>query len=100
LAIGSSKPDAVARLSEQLGALVDFADLAGALLGRQLADRGVARRMHAEIEGVIEEHAFASVFQPIVDLRNGLTIGYEALTRFADGAPPDRRFGRCSRSRP
>ena len=93
LAIGSSKPDAVARLSEQLGALVDFADLAGALLGRQLADRGVARRMHAEIEGVIEERAFAPVFQPIVDLRNGLTIGYEALTRFADGAAPDRRFG-------
>jgi len=93
LAIGSSKPDAVARLSEQLGALVDFADLAGALLGRQLADRGVARRMHAEIEGVIEERAFAPVFQPIGDLRNGLTIGYEALTRFADGAAPDRRFG-------
>ena len=93
LAIGSSRPDAVAQLSEQLGALVDFADLAGALLGRQLGDRGVARRMHAEIEGVIGERAFAPVFQPIVDLRNGVPIGFEALTRFADGAAPDRRFG-------
>jgi EAL domain-containing protein (putative c-di-GMP-specific phosphodiesterase class I) len=93
LVIGSSKRDGVAQLSEQLGALVDFADLAGALLGRQLADRGVARRMHTDLEGVIEKRAFAPVFQPIVDLRNGLTIGYEALTRFADGAAPDRRFG-------
>jgi EAL domain-containing protein (putative c-di-GMP-specific phosphodiesterase class I) len=83
----------VARLSEQLGALVDFADLAGALLGPQLTDRGVARRIHAEIEGIIEERAFATVFQPIVDMRTGLTIGYEALTRFTDGAAPDRRFG-------
>jgi PAS domain S-box-containing protein len=93
LVVGSSKPDAVARLSEQLGALVDFADLAGALLGRQLADREDTRRRHAEIEGVIEEHAFAPVFQPIVDLRNGVTVGYEALTRFADGVAPERRFG-------
>jgi PAS domain S-box-containing protein len=93
LAIGSQRPDAVAQLSGQLGALVDFADLAGALLGRQLADRGVARRMRAEIDGVIRERAFAPVFQPIVDLRNGRTVGYEALTRFADRTPPDRRFG-------
>jgi PAS domain S-box-containing protein len=92
LAIGTSKPDGVARLSELLGALVDFADLAGALLGRQLADRSITRRMHGEIEEVIAERTFAPVFQPIVDLRNDLTIGYEALTRFADGAPPDRRF--------
>lgn len=93
LTIGSSRPDGVARLSEQLGALVDFADLAGALLGPQLTDRGVARRIHAEIQGIIEERAFAPVFQPIVDMRTGLTIGYEALTRFSDGAAPDRRFG-------
>ena len=93
LAIASSKPDAVARLSEQLGALVDFADLAGALLGRQLADRGEVRRLHDEIKGVIDQRAFAPVFQPIVDLRNGRIIGYEALTRFADGTAPDRRFG-------
>ncbi len=93
LTIGSSRPDGVARLSEQLGALVDFADLAGALLGPQLTDRGVARRIHAEIEGIIEERAFTPVFQPIVDMRTGLTIGYEALTRFADGGAPDRRFG-------
>ena len=81
LGIGSSKPDAVAQLSEQLGALVDFADLAGALLGRQLGDRSTVRRLRAEIEGVIEDRAFARVFQRIVDLRNGLTLGYEALTQ-------------------
>jgi len=93
LAVGSSHPDGVARLSEQLGALVDFADLAGAVLGRQLADRSVARRMRDEIERVIEERAFSPVFQPIVDVSNGRTIGFEALTRFSDGTPPERRFG-------
>ena len=92
LAIGSSKPDAVTQLSAQLGALVDFADLAGALLGPQLGDRRIIRRLRADIQRVIDEQAFSLVFQPIVDLRNGLTIGYEALTRFADRTRPDRRF--------
>jgi PAS domain S-box-containing protein len=96
LVIGSSKPDAVAQLSAQLGALVDFADLAGALLGPQLADRTTARRLRAEIEGIIDDRAFSPVFQPIVDLQTGVTVGYEALTRFADGSRPQRRFGEAS----
>jgi EAL domain-containing protein (putative c-di-GMP-specific phosphodiesterase class I) len=32
------------------------------------------------------------VFQPIVDLRRGTIVGYEALTRFTDGVAPDVRF--------
>jgi PAS domain S-box-containing protein len=92
LVIGSGNRDAVAQLSEQLGALVDFADLASALLGRQLAERSVTRGIRSEIERLIEGRAFAPVFQPIIDRKNGQTIGYEALTRFADGTSPDRRF--------
>jgi EAL domain-containing protein (putative c-di-GMP-specific phosphodiesterase class I) len=38
------------------------------------------------------------VFQPIVDLRSGVLDGYEALTRFTDGTPPDVMFALAARS--
>jgi len=44
------------------------------------------------IESTIEAGAFGPVYQPIVDLSTGTAIGYEALTRFADGTRPDQMF--------
>jgi EAL domain-containing protein (putative c-di-GMP-specific phosphodiesterase class I) len=41
---------------------------------------------------VIDRAEFTTVFQPQVDLATGAVVGYEALTRFADGTPPDRRI--------
>ena len=38
------------------------------------------------------QRAFSSVFQPIVDMTSGAVLGYEALTRFVDGTPPDAAF--------
>jgi EAL domain-containing protein (putative c-di-GMP-specific phosphodiesterase class I) len=35
-----------------------------------------------------EEFTFFTVFQPISDLESGAVVGYEALTRFADGSSP------------
>jgi len=32
------------------------------------------------------------VLQPIVEMANGEVLGYEALTRFSDGTPPDQVF--------
>jgi EAL domain-containing protein (putative c-di-GMP-specific phosphodiesterase class I) len=37
-----------------------------------------------------EEFTFFTVFQPISDLVFGEVVGYEALTRFADGSSPQR----------
>ncbi len=62
-----------------------------------LAPALVARREHAEkrrrIAATIASAAFRPVFQPIVDLATGTIAGYEALTRFDDGARPDVTFG-------
>ena len=80
------------QLSGQLGAIVDFADLAGALLGRRVGDTQEGRRLRTVIQRVITERAFSTVFQPIVDISRGSTLGYEALTRFTDGVAPDLRF--------
>jgi EAL domain-containing protein (putative c-di-GMP-specific phosphodiesterase class I)/cellulose synthase/poly-beta-1,6-N-acetylglucosamine synthase-like glycosyltransferase len=37
-----------------------------------------------------EEFNFFTVFQPIFELESGQVVGYEALTRFADGTRPER----------
>jgi EAL domain-containing protein (putative c-di-GMP-specific phosphodiesterase class I)/cellulose synthase/poly-beta-1,6-N-acetylglucosamine synthase-like glycosyltransferase len=37
-----------------------------------------------------EEFTFFTVFQPIFDLQSEEVVGYEALTRFADGSSPQR----------
>jgi PAS domain S-box-containing protein len=92
LAVSSAQDDATTQLSGQLGAIVDFANIAGALLGRRLGDGRESRRHRAVTERIIAEGAFRPVFQPIVDLSRGRTVGFEALTRFADGVAPDIRF--------
>ena len=46
---------------------------------------------------MIRRAAFAPVFQPIVDLQSGRALGYEALTRFADGTRPDLVFAQAAR---
>jgi EAL domain-containing protein (putative c-di-GMP-specific phosphodiesterase class I) len=54
--------------------------------------RWESARTRARIENVVAGAAFHTVFQPMVDLATGEPIGYEALTRFDDGTPPDRVF--------
>jgi EAL domain-containing protein (putative c-di-GMP-specific phosphodiesterase class I)/CheY-like chemotaxis protein len=79
-------------LVEHLPAVVEYAAVAGAVIGPQLAsgvDRAHARR---EIEAIIEQQALRIVFQPVVGLARSEVVGFEALTRFEDGMPSDRRF--------
>jgi EAL domain-containing protein (putative c-di-GMP-specific phosphodiesterase class I) len=59
--------------------------------------RWESARTRARIENVVAGAAFHPVFQPIVDLATGEPIGYEALTRFDDGTPPDRVFAEARR---
>jgi EAL domain-containing protein (putative c-di-GMP-specific phosphodiesterase class I) len=51
----------------------------------------------ARIETIIRERAFGTVFQPIVQLDSMVVVGYEALSRFHDGTPPDLCFSEAAR---
>jgi PAS domain S-box-containing protein len=82
--------------TESLAALVEFANLASALVGRDVADRKHARRARERIRRIIDGRNFHPVFQPIVDMKQGKTIGYEGLTRFADGVPPEAVFAEAT----
>ncbi len=92
LMVGGSSEIAAPELTELLPAITEFAGLAGALLAPGISGRLGYRQARATMLGVIAQRAFRPVFQPIVDLANGNTMGYEALTRFDDGADPNTRF--------
>jgi EAL domain-containing protein (putative c-di-GMP-specific phosphodiesterase class I) len=92
LAVGSSARDGLAQLTGRLPEIGQIATLASALLAPSLQGRIAADDLSARIRKIIEAKAFWPVFQPIVALESGDLIGYEALTRFDDGLPPDLRF--------
>ena len=83
-------------LSESLPALVEFADLAAALIGRDVAERTEASLARGHIQAIIANSDFEPVFQPIVDVEKKAVFGYEGLTRFADGVSPDIRFAEAA----
>ncbi len=83
-------------MAEYLPAIVEFGELAGALIGPVAMERTAVREVRLRIQAVLSESAFHPVYQPIVDLARGRTVGYEALTRFHDDAPPDVRFGEAA----
>lgn len=83
-------------LASRVADILEFCAIAGALLGPLLgAARGRAA-IRDGIQQVIERRAMRPVFQPIVELDGGRIIGHEALTRFSDGTPPDRRFAEAA----
>ena len=82
--------------AEALPALIEFADLAGALIGRDMADRAEMGRSRDHIASIISHRAFKSVFQPIVDLALDAIVGYEGLTRFTDGSDPEITFAEAA----
>ena len=60
-------------------------------------DAAPVREAEARIRGIVQDHAFHAVFQPIVDLGAGAVVGHEALTRFDAGLDPAEVFGTASR---
>lgn len=97
LLIASTRTGAELDLAERLPALVECAAVAGALLGPQVRSRNVRTLGEARIRAIITDRAFLPVFQPIVELAGRTVVGYEALTRFADGSRPDEVFAAAAR---
>ena len=81
-----------------LAAVIDFAAVLGAAVGASLAARAASQAEDRRLRRMVTDVEFAAVFQPIVELESRAIVGYEALTRFDDGTPPDVRFAEASRA--
>jgi PAS domain S-box-containing protein len=92
VALGTRDPIAAMQMAERLPAAIEFAAAARSLIAGPLAARAVQTASRLRIEAIIATNAFEPLFQPIVDLKTGGAIGYEALTRFHDGTRPDLVF--------
>jgi PAS domain S-box-containing protein len=96
--IGSHDPLTAQSLVEHVPALATFASLLGAQLVPMLEGRRREADDKSAIRAILDASAFGPFFQPIVDLHTGAVVGYEALTRFADGVPPGVRFAAAARA--
>jgi EAL domain-containing protein (putative c-di-GMP-specific phosphodiesterase class I) len=86
------------RILNRLADLSEVAEVMGGFLA-PIADQGAAEVMlQRKVQRIIEERAFTPQFQPIVRLDDRRTVGFEALTRFADGVPPDVHFQEAERA--
>ncbi|MDP9325059.1 MAG: EAL domain-containing protein, partial [Candidatus Dormibacteraeota bacterium] len=90
--IGTTDPAFARILVERVPHLVDFNSAPTALLAERLHGYRVDAGMRTAIREVIERQTFHPVFQPIVELASGEVVGYEALTRFDGGQPPELAF--------
>jgi len=88
--VATRDPAFVRHLVDRLPVVSEFAATASALLSAQIEAGHHEVRAREHIGQVLAEHGFRPVFQPIVDLASGEPVGFEALTRFTDGTPPDR----------
>lgn len=91
LAVGTARAEP-AELEQRLPSILEFGAVATALLAGPLTDKRASVRRQAEIWSTIAGRRFDPVFQPIVELRSGRVVGFEALTRFHDGGSPAERF--------
>ena len=74
----------------------DIAAVCDALLGPTLAGWEELAFQRSELLVALATRTFSPTFQPIVDLGSGAAVGYELLTRFDDGAEPQRRFAEAA----
>jgi EAL domain-containing protein (putative c-di-GMP-specific phosphodiesterase class I)/CheY-like chemotaxis protein len=86
------------RILNRLADLAEVAEVMGGFLA-PIADLGAAEVfLRRHVKRVIEDGSFAPRFQPIVRLDDRRVVGFEALTRFADGVAPDIHFQEAERA--
>ncbi len=96
LGVGGGPTPTPARKARLLAAAIDYASILSIVAGPALASRRDRAGLRARLEEVLAEREFGPVFQPIVELESHAIVGYEALTRFTDGTPPDLRFSEAA----
>ena len=99
LNIGAESEGPLPTLGQQaklMAAAIDYASILTAVAGPALADRREAVEVRARLERDLAARAFHPVFQPIVALETRAVVGFEALTRFDDGTPPNLRFAEAA----
>jgi EAL domain-containing protein (putative c-di-GMP-specific phosphodiesterase class I)/CheY-like chemotaxis protein len=81
-----------------LAATIDYAGVAGAILGSGLISRGHESEARGRLADVLAQRRFHPVFQPVLALKDRRVVGFEALTRFDDETPADLRFAEAARA--
>ena len=84
-------------IARRMPLFLEVADVTAALLSADFQADQEQMRARASLEAIIAGQAFTPHFQPLVSLADRAVVGYEALTRFADGTPPDIRFAEAER---
>lgn len=89
--------DGVGGFARRLPLFLELADAVAAMVRPGLQAGEARLQAAAYLESIIATRAFTPYFQAVVCLADRAILGYEALTRFADGVPPDVRFAEATR---
>jgi PAS domain S-box-containing protein len=92
LVIGTFDERFARTLVETMPGLISFSATSSGLLAERLHALQREAELRGTLRAVLASRSFHPVFQPIVDLESGATVGYEALTRFESGQRPDQAF--------
>jgi EAL domain-containing protein (putative c-di-GMP-specific phosphodiesterase class I) len=98
ISIATTDHDQAEHLLADVPSVSEAAAVAGTILAPMIVARHRLRTAEVRIAAAIAAGAFQIVFQPIVDLATGVTVGFEALTRFANGDAPDQVFADAARA--
>ena len=98
IGFGAHDPANAGQIIARLPALATFGAIIGALVAPGIEARHREDDARASVQTILDTGAFSPFFQPIVDLRTGTVVGYEALSRFSDRTRPDTVFGMAVRA--
>ncbi|MBF6605984.1 MAG: EAL domain-containing protein [Chloroflexi bacterium] len=98
IGVGVHEAHNAERIIERLPALATFGAIVGALVAPGLAARHREDGARAAVQAILDAAAFSPFFQPIVEFHSGAVVGYEALSRFDNGTPPEAVFALAARA--
>jgi PAS domain S-box-containing protein len=92
LALATKGEEGPESMNARLAVFEELGSYAGALFGAEADVFSKKESLRSNVLKIMKNRSFHPVFQPFVELETGTIVGYEALTRFDDGEPPDQRF--------